>query len=245
MSVERIEIEISLRYEATRYLRNDDDKFLLTMGAEVIGSHLCAHTAEAEFKLGYLRMYLVQVGNALNANADLSSIFDIHQGTADIGSHLFNSSFDDFRPWIKRRFDDAFPWEDILILDRLALIPAVRGQQLGLAVLHQAIEDWSSGCSLVAMKPFPLQYEGGGRSRQNITNLKLEGLLTNKAESFRRLRAYYAKLGFERAARSEIFVLSTKELRPSLQSIGIPDQFTASRELLLQTPLSKSSPHHD
>jgi hypothetical protein len=106
-----------------------------------------------------------RVVNAINAKAYLPGIFDTHQGTADIGFPLFNASFDDFCPWIKRRFDDAFPWEDVLILDRLTLVPEVRGQQLGLAVLHQAIEDWSGGCSLVAMKPFPLQrvrQRGGG-----------------------------------------------------------------------------------
>jgi GNAT superfamily N-acetyltransferase len=245
MSASRIEMDVSLRYEAIRQLRSDDEAFLLTISADVVGCCCSEHTPEATFRLGTLKMYLVQLENAINAKAYLPGVFDTHQGTADIGFPLFNASFDDFCPWIKRRFDDAFPWEDVLILDRLTLVPEVRGQQLGLAVLHQAIEDWSGGCSLVAMKPFPLQYEGGGLNQQNITNLNLETIRTDKAESFRRLRVYYAKLGFERVGRSAIFVLSPKELRPTPQSLGISDCFTAAPALLSQTPLLESPTDND
>jgi hypothetical protein len=226
MSLERVEIDVSLHYRAIRHLGDADEEFVLTVECDIVGCPWCDDAAEGELKLGELKMYLIQIGNAFNAGESLPRILDIHQATADVGCAVFDSSFKDFCPWIKRRFDDAFPWEDVLILDRLTLIPEARGQQLGLAVLHQAINDWSSGCSLVAMKPFPLQYEGGGRNKGNITDLKLEGFQTGKAESFRKLRAYYVKLGFERIGRSDVFALSPKEKGPMPKALSISDKFS-------------------
>ena len=49
---------------------------------------------------------------------------------------------------------------NLLILDRLEIIiPQYRGKKLGLTILHHMIERFSAGASIVAMKPFPLQFE--------------------------------------------------------------------------------------
>ncbi len=232
MKIDRVEIDVSLRYQATRQLVEDDDNFILTLNGEILGCPVQENLPDVEVKLGELKMFIVQVGNAFNAGESLPLILDSYQQTLDVGCVLFDSSFKDYSPWIKRRFEDAYPWDDILVLDRLTLDPAVRGQKLGLAVLDQAIRDWSGGCSLVAMKPFPLQYEGGGRNMTNVAGMKLEEFQASKTESFRRLRAYYTKLGFERVGRSDIYALCTHENRPSLKDLSIPDCFTVSAEFL-------------
>jgi hypothetical protein len=232
MKSNQVEIYVRLQYEATRQLGEDDEEFVLEVKGGIYGYAADDCANEKDVKLGDLKLYLVQVGNAYNEGVSRHDIFDMYQQTMDAGCALFDASFEEFSPWIQRRFDDAFPWEDILLLDRLTLNPMMRGQRLGLAVLYRAIRDWSSGCSLVVMKPYPLQYEAVSRRKEDETELKLDAFRTSKTESFRRLRAYYAQLGFERIGRSEFYVLCTKERTPSLKELSIPDCFTVSAEFI-------------
>jgi hypothetical protein len=229
MKPNQVELNVTLQYEAARPLYGDEEDFILTVNGEIYGY---ANDDQRKVNLGELKMYLIQIGNALNEGMSLTVVFDTYQQTLDAGCILFNDSFNDLSPWIQRRFEDALPHEDILLLDRLTITPLARGQRLSLAVLHRAIRDWSSGCSLVVMKPYPLQYEGEGRNITDMPELKLDEFRTSKTESFRRLRAYYAQLGFERIGRSEFYVLCAKERMPSLKELAIPDCFTVPCELL-------------
>jgi hypothetical protein len=43
---------------------------------------------------------------------------------------------------------------------QMEIFPQYRGQQLGLKYVRAAITRFGIGCQLVAIKPFPLQFEG-------------------------------------------------------------------------------------
>lgn len=45
---------------------------------------------------------------------------------------------------------------NVLILDRLKILPEFRLRNLGLAVMRRLIERFGAGAGVVAMKPFPL-----------------------------------------------------------------------------------------
>jgi hypothetical protein len=232
----RKRIVVTLEYQSSQHLdvKDDYDDFILTVSGTIYGESCYNGTpgSKPKTKLGEVKLMVVQVGNALNAGMSLFELFHTHQQTHDIGSLLFDELFEDHSSWIKRHFDDAFVWDDVLVLDRLTIDPAVRGQGLGLVVLDRVMSDWSRGCSLVAMKPFPLQYEAGAPNMFNVAELKLEKFKAGKAESFRRLRAYYSKLGFERIGRSKIYVLSTHNKRPSLKDLSLPKQFSVPAEFV-------------
>lgn len=48
---------------------------------------------------------------------------------------------------------------NLLILDRVELLPRYRGNSSGLIVLRSLIERFGAGAGVVGMKPFPLQFE--------------------------------------------------------------------------------------
>jgi hypothetical protein len=214
----------SIHYETSRYLDLDgelENEFVLTIRGTVYGEPDGVELDGVRPKLGSLRFYIIQVGNAYNEGTSLRSVFDTYQQTMDAGCAIFDDSFENFCPWIRRRFDDAYPSDDLLLLDRLTLDPVVRGQRLGLAVIDRTIRDWSKGCSLVVMKPFPLQYEGGWNEK-NVTELKLQGFRARKTEAFKRLREYYVRLGFERVGRTDFYAPCTHHKRPSERELRIP-----------------------
>jgi hypothetical protein len=101
-----------------------------------------------------------------------------------------------------------------------------------LALDAEKLADGKYAGLLKALKPYPLQYEGEGRNITDMPELKLDEFRTSKTESFRRLRAYYAQLGFERIGRSEFYVLCTKKRTPSLKELSIPDCFTVPAEFI-------------
>lgn len=239
MKTHQLEMDVSLVYEASRQINFDDENYVLTVSGSVYGEVEHASDPELKLLLGELKMFLVLIGNAFDDGQLFSVVLDAQQQTLDIGCVLFDDSFEDCSAAVKRRFEDASPYDDILILDRLTLDPAVRGQSIGLAVLDQAIRDWSGGCSLVAMKPFPLQFEGGKPNKEKIIELKLQEFKAGEAESFRRLRNYYAKLGFKRIARSDVYALCTDYSRPALKDLSLPDNFTIPAEFV-ESYLEKS-----
>jgi hypothetical protein len=231
MKSEQTGIYVSLQYQAKHDI-DGDDTFILSVDGTIYGEAVDEKCLESKIELGELKLFVIKVGNAISAGASLPVILDTYQQTLDAGCVLFNDSFDDYSPGVKDKFEDAYASDDILLLDRLNLNPLVRGQRLGLAALWRGMQDWSAGCSLVAIKPFPVQFEGGGCNTENVSKLQLEGFKGSKIDSFRRLRNYYEKLGFERIARSDIYALCTHGTAPSWKSLSIPDRFYVPTELL-------------
>jgi GNAT superfamily N-acetyltransferase len=175
--------------------------------------------------LGELGLYLIRVGNAVNDGISLRDVFDVRQETMDAGNAVYDARFRDYNAAIQKIFEDAYCSEDILLLHRLEIHPFARGQKLGLAVLIKAIEDWSSGCSLVLMKPFPLQFEVNARNSKNWESLALGDFPQKEKQAFQQLRSYYSQLGFEKIGKTEFYALCTHLKWTALDELELPEEF--------------------
>jgi GNAT superfamily N-acetyltransferase len=229
------EISVGLEYNCHSEIADeysDPDDFILNFKAEIQGSSLDDDKLGITVTLGQLDFYLIRVGEAINAQVNLAGVFDCYQETMDAGCAVFDSSFSEFQPAVQKLFPDAFPHEDILLLHRLTIHPLARGQRLGLAVLHRAIRDWSSGCSLVVMKPYPLQFECEAKEKPSWNELQLGNFPAVKATAFKQLSKYYERLGFQRLGRSEFSALATYQPAPSAKDLNLPDTFKIPVELL-------------
>lgn len=114
---------------------------------------------------------------------------------------------------IERLLERDVSYGNVLILDRLEILPQFRGHGLGAEVIRRLIERFSPGADLVAMKPFPLQLEANpcdqGAWRDK---LQLEGLSRNAARSTSKLRRYYAAIGFKHLRGTQHMFLCTDVL---------------------------------
>ena len=156
----------------------------------------------------------------------------------ELAEVVYDDDFTAFSLAVRRKFADADPWGDILLLHRLTLDPLVRGQRLGLAVMHQAVRDWSSGCSLVLMKPFPLQFEADAKNSPTWHQLELDRFPSQQRLAFGKLVKYYRPLGFERLGRSEFFALCTYNRMVSREALRLPESFTMPKGMLARGDLS-------
>lgn len=102
--------------------------------------------------------------------------------------------------------------QDLLLLDKLLLQPQFRGSGLGLWTMHHAIQRLSPPNGLVALKTFPLQYNG--EATQIETEFGLAKLRVNFTTAVSRLRRYYGRLGFKRLGQTLYMAMPTAALQP-------------------------------
>lgn len=77
------------------------------------------------------------------------------------------------------------------------------------------------------MKPFPLQFEGGkpaeNKDKPDFVKLGLAEFGDRFEPALRKLRNYYARLGFVRVRGTEYMVADPFRRVPSLKAIGVSD----------------------
>jgi GNAT superfamily N-acetyltransferase len=147
---------------------------------------------------GRFQVYYVDVGAALNAGTDIFDVFDSHSSTVGFFDAIFNPETLDLSDKLDKLFKNSYGWGNVLILDRLEVLPEFRGKNLGLVVMRRLIERFGAGAYVVGIKPFPLQGEGS-RSEEDPwrSRLLLNSFDDDLKRSTKKLREYYAKLGFK------------------------------------------------
>lgn len=171
--------------------------------------------------IGKFRVYYVDVECAINEGEPIFDVRDAHS------SHLeeyFEPVFGSEAPDFSNRLLDLLGHEvlgcNLLILDRLEVLPQYRGKGLGLSVLRHMITRFSSGAALVAMKPFPLQFEAAPSSaaeKKWRTRLSLAQLPTDKDVATEKICQYYSKLGFLSLGSTPMMVMSTAWSLPFIE----------------------------
>ena len=173
--------------------------------------------------VGRFGFFYMDLDRATNNGMPWFDVFDTHASTIS----YYEAFYDVRTGHYSRRITNLLGCEPInsnaLILDRLEILPKYRGKKLGLRVLRPMIERFSSGPGVVALKPFPLQLEGGGERNESDEwrkNLRLAEFSSNAKSSTRELMQYYATLGFEKL-RGTAFMISSNDF--ALPKIGNAD----------------------
>lgn len=168
---------------------------------------------------GKIRAFVIRVGDGEAAGMPAREVFDHTGELHDYWKVLFDPRSDDFKQSVLKNFEMCFG--DVLILDLIEVLPAYRGNGLGLAVASQMIEVLGRGCGLVACKPFPLQFNAGFEHDEKFRDkMKFAELEKNRTTAMRQIRDYWSKLGFRRVGRSYVYALSTALSRPTIQELS-------------------------
>jgi hypothetical protein len=226
MDEPEVEVYVSVRYQTESTVGEniaEAGDYIISMEAEILGNVDSGPTDPCyEIPLGTLKLYLIRVGNAVNDGTRIFDVFDTYQETHDASCAIYGPSYREFLPVVRKRYDSVCSSNDILLLQYMTIERYARGQRLGLAVLERAIRDWSSGCALVVMKPFPLQFEAADDEKERNQRLELNGFPATERAAFLKLRTYYKQLGFERIGRSDYFAVCPDEILPTAKSLELP-----------------------
>ncbi len=234
-----VELSVGLRYWADNSIVGfeEPEDFVLSINGEIQGCSLSETNTEIDqklVKLGNFKLYRIQLSKAADHNESAGFVFDAFQETMDAGSEIFDFTSNEFRPSVQKMFSDIelFPFDDVLLLAHLAIHPAARGQHLGLAAIVQMMQDWSKGCSLIVMKPFPLQFDVNQKRSADYNQLELEKFPASEKIAFTHLRNYYQRLGFKKIGRSDFFAQSPLCHLPSANELGFSNIIRVSENFL-------------
>jgi len=159
---------------------------------------------DTEYLAGEARLFVVHAEAAEREGYSLFEVLDLRAESAAymplIGTEAGNFS----APVCRILGEEMVFSRNMLILDRLTIEPKFRGQALGLRYIRAALQRFSIGCRIAAIKPFPLQFEG------KVTD-------SNKAE-FRaattKLKKYYGREGFRPIKGTDLMILDLEERFP-------------------------------
>lgn len=166
--------------------------------------------------VGLFTALIVDLESAINEGVHPFEVFDSTRKTAPFYAKLFRENGwggPDFRtPVVHTAFGEDAPWRpNLLILDRLAVFPEHRGNGIGLLALRGLIERFRMGIGLIAMKPFPLQFEAASNRPEDVqerARLGLDQFSIGHDKALAKLRSYYASLGFRQVPRTGLMVLA-------------------------------------
>jgi hypothetical protein len=139
------------------------------------------------------------------------AVFDQTAVTFDYYQDLYDGYF--FKPAVSKALGcegEVVPM-NILILDRIEIHPPFRGRRFGLAALKCLIQRLRIGAGLIAMKPFPLQFESGAIdcTPEELALRGLNGFKGGETWCTTKLRRYYGLLGFKQGPRTPYMAMTT------------------------------------
>lgn len=165
--------------------------------------------------IGHFRLIYIDVDAAVNARASVFSIFDHTQETCDYYPAIFDIETEEPSPELTRLFKgDIWPG-NVLILDRLEILPEFRGHNLGLVVMRRLIERFSAGAAVVAIKPFPLQRECAEDEDGWRQRMKLGDFENDFRRAAAKLKRHYGRLGFKSMKGTPFMFLASQRILPT------------------------------
>lgn len=188
---------------------DEPDRFIYTYEGDIFTSDGDCD----DVKIGQFIAHYVDIAEAMDQGESIFDVFDCHSSsTAEYLEPIFGDNepyFSDDVECITNGNADGF---NLLILDRVEIIPEFRGLSIGLKVLRQMMITFSKGAGIITLKAFPLQFENEKtheRNRAWRTVLSLENFVNDKDLSTQKLKNYYGKLGFISLPESDFMVFPT------------------------------------
>jgi hypothetical protein len=179
---------------------------------------------ESDILVGKFRLYYVDIASA--SNTGFIDVFDIFDAHSDSTAEYYDSLFDPDTTGFSENLHQLFNYEifglNLLIIDRLELLPGYRGQNLGLIIMRRLIQRSSAGAGLIAIKPFPLQFEKSIPAEDESgwhAEMQLSTFRQTAQDSIRKLQNHYSKLGFVKMESTPHMILSTARRLPPIDKL--------------------------
>jgi hypothetical protein len=157
--------------------------------------------------VGKVRLFYLDLGAILETNISGFDLFDVRSETAPFYSALIDPETGDFRSDLESTLGEYILDLNVLIVDRLEILPEFRGKNIGLECLRLCLQQYARGCGVVALKCFPLQFERAELSEPAWrSKMQLGKLSRDRKRSLAKLKEYYGSLGFKVLPGDDIMV---------------------------------------
>lgn len=165
--------------------------------------------------VGRFRVFYVDLDGSGGTAFDT---LDARQETFVYFQALFNIKSDDYKNSIYSLVYDVVG-RNLLILDRVEILPGFRGKSLALIVMKRLIERFGQGAGIVALKAYPLQFEADNGNDTWGDKMRLNSFDRDEKASTAKLKRHYRRLGFLSVRGTPFMVRSTVFELPSLKDL--------------------------
>lgn len=204
------ETYLALQFDGDELSLDDDEpsRFLFEYSGKIVVND---YSGQKVGELGTFSAFVVDAMSAVTERESLFDVFDSAESTVNYFGDLYESDGGDFKPKVVKAAFNEDPWwnPNLLILDRLIIYPEHRGRGIGLAALRAMIHRLRTGVGLIAMKPYPLQFEAKhleAPDSDESKRLGLDGFTLSQQKATAKLRKYYSRLGFKPVHGTEYMV---------------------------------------
>jgi len=182
---------------------NDPGCFLYGVAGEVLSvavRHAGGGEDEARELAGKFELYYADMEAAVDANVSPFDVLDSVRHASDYYEPVYGGPEGGLSPELEKLLGEAPRERNLLILNRLEILPKFRGRDIGLQVLRRLMQRFSAGAGVVGMKPVPLQLQAAhaAQDRQWRETLRLDAFAQDPAAAQARLERHCARLGFRR-----------------------------------------------
>jgi hypothetical protein len=182
----------------------------------VTGEVVAVSKEQRRWLAGRFSLYYVNVVAAVTAGASVAAVFESDVATSDYYRAMFSRGTPKASPRLQRVFDTKVRFGNVLIMDRIEILPRFRSHNLGLHVMRRLFERFGTGVEMIAIKPFPLQSEDARLSGEKWRGrMKLATLEPDLRRATAKLRRHYKKLGFRAMKGTPFMFLRGQEPLPN------------------------------
>jgi GNAT superfamily N-acetyltransferase len=199
-----------LKFHSESEIEDDFEGCFIRVSGELF------HQAEngKETLAGRVELIYLDLGTAMELSLDLFDLFDQDASSEE----YFDILVDSETGYWKDPLEEA-PG-NLLILNRLEILPSYRGRKVGLAVLNRCIQQFAHD-SLVVLKcwPLQLQLQENEPPTEWQRQLELGSFDPDERAGIERLRTYYSSLGFRSLSQPEFMYLNPEFRHPRLRKL--------------------------
>jgi GNAT superfamily N-acetyltransferase len=157
--------------------------------------------------IGKFSLYQVDVDGAIAERIASYDVFDTTAHTFAFWEALYTQSYA-FHSRVLKVINPNDEWLPLnaLLITRLEIFEPYRGHDYGLQAMRAMIQRFRIGIGLVAIKPYPLQFENSmNQAAREAKGLRFAG---DYNTCVAKLRRHYARLGFQRIPRTPFMALT-------------------------------------
>jgi len=189
---------------------------------ETHGKILCLSENDKETLVGKFRLYYADIENASEEGFTAFEVLDSHSHSAEYCRSIYGLNGSEFNKKLLTLLNFDVMGNNLLIIDRLEILPKYRGKNLGLIITRRLIQRFSFGAGVVVIKPFPLQFEHEpsiDNDQQWHRKMQFSGFSKSERLSLQKLYQYYSKLGFIRMPGVPFMFRSTVLQLPTIEDL--------------------------
>ena len=173
---------------------------------KIQGDVILLNEFDEEIVAGKVKYFFI---NTMAVDCGPDYLLDLVSNTEPFIGEIYRPNSFEFKKKIENLSEFGIYNTNLLILDRLEILPEFRGNDYSRRIIDDGIKNFGSNAGLMALKAFPLQLEYHDENKlQDDWNKRMNIDRTDKDEkkAFTKLISYYRKLGFKKINKNNIMV---------------------------------------